>query len=425
MFTFRAKFKSHRSSRGSHSSLRNRHCFERLEDRAMLSVVVPQVASSVTVMSQNLSLGADVTPVIDAILTGNQKIITAAVTTVWQNVQASNYPLRAATIAAEIVSASPGLVGLQEAELFHVAGTVPAQGDYLQILLNDVNGLLIQQHASYTYKAVAVTNESDLTFPGYTSPGVLKNIELTDRDAILVRSDVVVSNVQQQQHFAHVVVLPEGFTGKTVTIFRGWESVDVQQGGQQYRVINTHLEEGDNPVDGAIQAAQALELLKGPASTAQPTILLGDFNADADTGALTYRILVAAGFSDTWTKTHPNSPGYTWPLPPVSSDNQRIDLVLFRGGFSATSMSIVGTSPIGSTGLYPSDHAGIVATLALSASRAAQATSASTISPSAAFYALASQEIGALSAAFSDVSTVLRLHKATLDTIDDFFADLA
>ena len=223
----------------------------------------------------------------------------------------------------------------------------------------------------------------------------------------------------------HVVVLPEGFTGKTVTIFRGWESVDVQQGGQQYRVINTHLEEGDNPVDGAIQAAQALELLKGPASTAQPTILLGDFNADADTGALTYRILVAAGFSDTWTKTHPNSPGYTWPLPPVSSDNQRIDLVLFRGGFSATSMSIVGTSPIGSTGLYPSDHAGIVATLALSASRAAQATSASTISPSAAFYALASQEIGALSAAFSDVSTVLRLHKATLDTIDDFFADLA
>ncbi len=283
MFAFRAKFGSRQPQRGVRSSLRSHLCIERLEDRAMLSVVVPQTASSVSVMSQNLSLGADVTPVIDAILTGNQKTITSAVTTVWQNVQASNYPLRAAAIASEIVSANPGVVGLQEAELFHVAGAVPAQGDYLQVLVNDVNGQLHSLGASYTYKVAAVTSEADLTFSGYTSPGVLKSIELTDRDAILVRSDIApsVSNVQQQ-HFAHVVVLPEGFTGKTVTIFRGWESVDVQQGGQQFRVINTHLEEGDNLIDGAIQATQALELLKGPASTSRPTILLGDFNADAD-----------------------------------------------------------------------------------------------------------------------------------------------
>jgi endonuclease/exonuclease/phosphatase family metal-dependent hydrolase len=405
--------------------LRSHLSIERLEDRSMLSVVVPQVASSVTVMSQNLSLGADVTPVIDAILTGNQKTITSAVTTVWQNVQASNFPLRAASIAAEIVSANPGVVGLQEAELFHVAGAVPAQGDYLQILLNDVNGLLQQQHATYTYKVTAVTKESDLTFSGYTSPGVLQSIELTDRDAILTRSDVVVSNVQQQQHFAHDVVLPEGFTGKTVTIFRGWESVDVQQGGQQFRVINTHLEEGDNLVDGAIQATQALELLKGPASTtSRPTILLGDFNADADVGALTYRILVGAGFGDAWTQTHPGNPGYTWPLPSTPGDNQRIDLVLFRGGFSATSMSIVGTSLIPSTSLYPSDHAGVVATLTLSASHAALATSAATNSPLKAIYPLADQAIGALYGEVSASLTIQQRPKGILDTIDRIFAGI-
>jgi hypothetical protein len=397
---------------------------ERLEDRAMLSVVVPQVASSVTVMSQNLSLGADVTPVINAILTGNQKTIASAVTTAWKNIQASNFPVRAVTIASEIVSASPAIVGLQEAALFHVAGAAPAVGgDYLQILLTDINSQLSLKHASYTYKAVAVTNEADLTLSGYTSTGgPLTSIELTDRDAILVRVDpvpsMVVSNVQQQQHFAHDVVLPVGLTGKTVTIFRGWESVDVQQGGQQFRVINTHLEIGDNLISQAIQVTQALELLKGPASTSRPTILLGDFNADADAGALTYKLLVGAGFGDAWTKTHPNSRGYTWPLPPTSGGNERIDLVLFRGGFSATSMSIVGTSPIPSTSLYPSDHAGVVATLALTASHA-------TNSPLAAFYALVDQEIGSLSGAFSAALTIRQQPQGILDTIDQFFAGIA
>jgi len=398
---------------------------ERLEDRSMLSVVLPQTASSVTVMSQNLSLGADVTPVIDAILTGSQKTITSAVTTAWQTIQASNFPLRAMTIASEIASASPGLVGLQEAALFHVAGAVPAQGDYLQLLVKDVNDQLKTLGKSYTYTAVAVTNEADLTFSGYTSPGVLKSIELTDRDAILARSDVApsISNVQQQ-HFVHDIVLPVGLTGKTVTIFRGWESVDVQMGGQQVRVINTHLEIGDNLIAEAVQVTQALELLKGPALTSKPTILLGDFNADADAGWLSYRILVGAGFGDAWTKTHSNNPGYTWPLPPTHGGNERIDLVLFRGGFSATSMSIVGTSLIPSTSLYPSDHAGIVATLSLTTSHATQATSASTNSPLTAFYALADQAIGSLSGAVSTTLSVLGKPKGILDAIDQIFASI-
>ena len=424
MFTFRAKFGRRQRHRGSPPGLRSHLSMERLEDRSMLSVVLPQTASSVTVMSQNLSLGADVTPVIDAILTGSQKLITSAVTTAWQTIQASNFPLRAMTIASEIVSAAPGLVGLQEAALFHVAGAVPTNGDYLQLLLKDVNGQLKTLGKSYTYTAAAVTNEADLTFSGYTSPNVLQSIELTDRDVILVRSDVVVSNVQQQQHFVHDIVLPVGLTGKTVTIFRGWESVEVQMGGQQVRVINTHLEIGDNLISEAVQVTQALELLKGPALTSKPTILLGDFNADADAGWLSYRILVGAGFSDAWTKTHSNNPGYTWPLPPTSGGNERIDLVLFRGGFSATSMSIVGTSKIPSTSLYPSDHAGIVATLSLTTSHATQATSTSTNSPLTAFYALADQAIGALSGASSATLSVLGRPKGILDAIDQIFASI-
>jgi endonuclease/exonuclease/phosphatase family metal-dependent hydrolase len=428
MFGFQAKSKSRWFTKGSKSNrrrcgLQTRLAVERLEDRSLLSVVIP----SVTVMTQNLSLGTDLTPVINAILTGNQTVITSAVTTAWQNVQASKFTVRAATIASQIVLAHPEFVGLQEAALFHVAGAVPTGGDYLQILLDDVNNLLKLQKASYTYKAVAVTNEADLTFSGYTSPGVLQSIELTDRDAILARSDMVVSNAQQQ-HFVHNIVLPVGLTGQTVTIFRGWESVDSQQGGKQFRVINTHLETGDNLLGRLVQASQATELLLGPARTSLPTILVGDFNADASRpGNLTYNLLVGAGFSDAWTKTHLILPGYTWPLPPVLIGNQRIDLVLFRNGFSAKSTSLVGTLPIWFTTLWPSDHAGVVATLELTSATASTTTSTTsklTDSLWAAFSTLTDQALGSLSGALSSTWTGLQPKKSWTDIVDQLFAGI-
>ena len=92
----------------------------------MLSAVIPQPAPMVTVMSQNLSLGTDVTPVIAALVSGNQKLITAAATAARIKVEASAMDGLAAAIAAEIVSADPDVVGLQEAELIRVAGAVTA-----------------------------------------------------------------------------------------------------------------------------------------------------------------------------------------------------------------------------------------------------------------------------------------------------------
>ena len=253
--------------------------------------------------------------------------------------------------------------------------------------VDDVNSLLALQHASYTYQITAVTTETDLTLP---AAGVLKTVELTDRDAILTRSDVTVVGTQQQQHFATHIVVPVGLTGQKVNVFRGWESVDVQDGGQVFRVINTHLETADDPLSASVQLVQATELLRGPARYAGPTILLGDFNANADAvspASLTYRLLVGAGFSDAWSQTNPNDPGYTWPLPPSAANNQRIDLVLMHGGVSAQSMYLVGTTTIGSTGIYPSDHAGVVASLVLPTPTVAATNSADSLLAS--FYAVA------------------------------------
>jgi hypothetical protein len=52
-------------------------------------------------------------------------------------------------------------------------------------------------------------------------------------------------------------------------------------------------------------------------------------------------------------------------LEPVSSFSARIDLVLFRGDFEATGADLVGEIPADRTpsGLCPSDHAGVAATL--------------------------------------------------------------
>jgi hypothetical protein len=110
-----------------------------------------------------------------------------------------------------------------------------------------------------------------------------------------------------------------------------------------------------------------------------PVILAGDFNSRADgTGTATYATLIGAGFDDTWTATHPGSLGNTWghavDLRNTTVDlTQRLDLVLYRGDLSAERAVVVGEELADRTasGLWPSDHAGVVATLELHARPAA------------------------------------------------------
>ena len=120
-----------------------------------------------------------------------------------------------------------------------------------------------------------------------------------------------------------------------------------------------------------VQVAQANELLAGPAGTPLPLVFVGDYNSPADgTGSATYDNLIAAGFQDAWSEVHPGELGYTSTqnadlMNPTSLLSERIDLVLHRGGLSAISAELVGENPADRTtsGLWPSDHAGIVATL--------------------------------------------------------------
>ena len=86
----------------------------------------------------------------------------------------------------------------------------------------------------------------------------------------------------------------------------------------------------------------------------------------------TYANLISAGYTDVWPLVTIGDPGFSAGisadlLGPVSALKSRIDLVLFRGAISAVRASLVGNKESDRTpsGLLPSDHAGLVATVRL------------------------------------------------------------
>jgi hypothetical protein len=102
---------------------------------------------------------------------------------------------------------------------------------------------------------------------------------------------------------------------------------------------------------------------------------VGDFNSNAVAGASdtdSYGILTGAGFTDLWATLRPGEQGLTCCQDanlrnPASTLTSRIDLVLYRGAFTPSSVDIVGEEPADRTasGVWPSDHAGVVGALQL------------------------------------------------------------
>jgi len=353
----------------------------RLLAAAVLAVLVavPLAAEArndraATVMSRNLYIGADLTPLIG--ITSVPAFIAVA-TGVYAVVQASDIPGRAEALAAEIAAAAPDLIGVQEAVIWRTqfppdfaptpnATTVDA--DFLQSLLAG----LAARGTPYTVVATHVTN--DLEVPILTAGGACcREVRLTDREVILARTvrpandPLVLSNVQSGLFAAQVPLPLPG--GAVYVQRRGWLSVDVTLRGAQFRFVTTHLEpEGPG---GAVQEAQGLELLAGPANTSLPVVLVCDCNSRADgTGTATYSDLLAGGFTDAWSARWPRADGFTCCQDedlrnPTTALDQRIDLVLVRGRAHVRHATVTGgdEGDLTPAGLWPSDHAGVMATI--------------------------------------------------------------
>lgn len=347
--------------------------YEVLEGRVLLSGT--SADRDFSVMSRNLYVGTDLQPIINAIIGGDPGEIVGAVSFGWQEVLATNFPERAEALADEIVTEAPILVGLQEVALWRTGAALDpgaaetVEFDYLSILLDELS----ERGLEYTVAAVSTNFDAEVT--GLTASG-FRDIRLTDRDVILVRSDlpssaIKVSNPQASNFETNLVVPLDD--GGFVEITRGWTSVDAKIRGKEFRFINTHLELDLGP-SAPIQYLQTLELLTGPVNTDMAVVLLGDFNAPADDNPLVYQAIVGAGFQDAWAVTNPGDPGATCchdadlRNETVNFHEGRIDLIFFRGDIEARSAALTGDELSDRTpsGLWPSDHAGVVATLVLS-----------------------------------------------------------
>ncbi len=323
-----------------------------------------------TLMTWNIYQGADQSPIFNA--TTPYEFVTA-VGSAYNRVQATNFGERVDSIADEIQDTQPHLIGLQEAIL--VRTQIPSDGletpatntklDYLQILINTLakRGLI--------YEPIVVQVSTDIEVPGLTSTGLV-DIRLTDRDVILAEANnnFTLSNIQGAQ-FASKLPLTTPFG--PISILRSWVSVDVTLDKEdKVRVVSTHLE----ALSPFIQELQADELLNGPGNTDLPVVFIGDFNSNPNrTETQTYTKVKDEGFIDVWTIKGKGT-GFTCCQAedlqnPVSSLTSRIDLVMFRGDFKVKDIVLVGNLQNDCTisGLWPSDHAGVVATLKLNSDK--------------------------------------------------------
>ncbi len=330
----------------------------------------PESDVEICVMTRNIYVGADLDTIMSIETPEEIPVVVAAV---WAEIQSTLFSERVQALADEIAEKEPDLIGLQEVSLIRlqspgdtaVGGAVPAT-DIIASYIDSLLAQLADRRLDYT--SVASVINFDIEVPMATGPDTFDDIRLTDHDVILARSDLSVSNAQGARYATNAANYP----GSTeLTLFRGWVSVDVELDGKTFRFVSTHLESAD--ISPAVQENQAIELLEQLSTTDLPVILVGDFNSDADGSTTdTYEILTGAGFEDAWIEANPHDLGLTCCqllslLNTSSILDLRIDLILFIDDFKVVDAVLTGASPsdITSSGLWPSDHAGVVATLIL------------------------------------------------------------
>jgi len=331
------------------------------------------------VLSRNLYLGGNTDLVFQADMNDPVAVFQAAAT-VWGQIQNSNFPERAKALADEIQEGRPHVVTLQEVPHFLIldgAFNPTGEVDHLGILMGEIEA------RGLPYRVEAVQNNTVAVMPtglDFTTYQVTQWVRYTDRIAVLVREDLPVSGMDQGNYGASFAL------SEDLELLRGWIRVSAEIDGVPYHFVSTHLEvQGLAP----IQAAQVQELLGSILNDLNGiTVLSGDLNSDAAAGpgatswTPTYGTLMDAGFQDAWLLAHPGraTDGMTCCQAktldnPTSILNERIDFVLLRAndrrGGEKRFPGMIGVEKVGDeigdktypSGLWPSDHAGLLASL--------------------------------------------------------------
>jgi endonuclease/exonuclease/phosphatase family metal-dependent hydrolase len=344
---------------------------------------------SVTVMTQNLYQGTEFAHIEG--LVGKPGVtlpeVLAATTADYATYEHTHFKERAKQIAAEIARNQPDLVGLQEVATWH-KGTFnplspfalpePVSEDFTKELLAAiaVDGIhyeVVSRH----------DNNFTLAFPIVVNaepfPKNLEAVGMVESGEILARSDLPPGQLKlsnpQQGVYKYKVEFENPYTHEEIPFTNSWQSIDAKVRGKTFRFITTHLDA--LAPGGVISGPQAKELLAGPvAGTSLPVILAGDMNSGLTSAPAAYEAFVKGGLTDTWTAAGLGAPPLTCchlgkedlVNEPSSVYTEDLDHVFTRGGLSVLNEHLVGNtvpSPPPVPFIWPSDHAGMVATLAV------------------------------------------------------------
>jgi hypothetical protein len=346
----------------------------------------------VTVMTQNMDEGSDF-PEINAARTYDDFI--AAVTTTYQKILATKPGERAAAMALEIAKKQPDLVALHEASILRIGPlfSAPPPPSATDVKMDLIGSLLSELgKLGQPYALVVDPNTPTIgrsTNLDFEAPSTLEfDVRLTDQDAIIARTDIDMrTTAVEVKHFSDVQTTTTAVG--SITIPGGWVQLDATIRGLPLRFVSVHLDPGP---DFDVQANQATELVQHAGTTDLPIVFGGDFNAPpvnvpGNPHYKTYQNLIGSGLTDAWNK---DDPGFTCCqdanlLNPDSKLSYRIDMVLYRGGLyksgvpgkdwsveiDVDNIELVGDKQGDKTpsGLWPSDHAGVVATLGFTQKR--------------------------------------------------------
>jgi endonuclease/exonuclease/phosphatase family metal-dependent hydrolase len=357
-------------------------------------------------MSRNIYLGADVGRALELIPN-----LPAAAQYMWDQVQQTDFSKRAKILAKEINQSSPDVIGLQEVTIWFCKKYSWSKKvevfNYTKQLLDALNG---------RYELVSKDGVRALN-PGFSInpiPFLTKvNDEQTFKevfgrssaacgfetgDALLVKKSdnlevIEVGNSEYEDSYSIVPTI--------MTIYRGYSWADIKVKGVPTRFVTTHLESlwDENKVPNS--AKQAKQLVSDLSNTKMQVIVMGDFNADPrDPRAKdqpnpgeqpvqsqscpvktsicnAYLIMSQAGYKDAGPDSL-DSKNYTWGMSALLTGadpkrlvaakvlgndygfTDRLDYIFSKNGTESIESKIIGTQ-----GEYGSDHAGVVATIAL------------------------------------------------------------
>ncbi len=298
-------------------------------------------------------------------------------------VDETDFHTRAQLLADEIAQRRPDLVGLQEVALWRSGpmevallgkpNATHVDYDFLAILMRAL------RQRGLDYRKVVVGTRADVEAPAYDPARTrVRDVRLTMHDVILRRAGTVRVTRTHDKIFTRN--LPVNLAGIAMNFDRGYQWADVRMGRRHFRFINTHLESATSD----LALAQAKELSRRAAPAKKTVVMVCDCNSDPldssvkpdDTVAhkAPYEFLTQkAGFTDQWLRWAPAEQGWTAGLSEMVDDatpegfDHRIDLVLARvpqgRPLSSTRGWITGNEVDDrdpETGLWPSDHAGVV-----------------------------------------------------------------